>query len=1439
MSPLPSTTESWDSDPDLVLPDGPLTLINSDTEGEAETSSSSVSVLFSNNGNHSAYSVGIDEDFNSTDDYQNQNKLLKSHPSESSSSSPQSQSSSKYEEGQHAQKATKHAHASRRAEIRKSTRKHDSDEQVEIDEDDDRKGGTLTLKSAKLPSKPNLDCFNPSSTDKPASSSSHLEPNNAEERDPSGESFSSECQSTIKASFLPLPNPDDSSTSSRHHRPSKRSTAQIDKTVLAVLASGAKGTVTRLEPSKRPSPVQAGLDWDEDIVLPEGGLQTLFRPVSHSNPDVKKQPSFASAISDELDDLHLSNPPNSSRSATHASRVATLASKSSKSTLQCSTVNEEDDDFGNDFELPPSGQSINLTDLKKKSRYSNSKPNSTVSLTGSEFDGLDDESCDPPKSSASSRRDSILMTTLPHSSANSISLSTGNRASNDDSTPRIRTRPSLTPSLMSDRSSSSFPEVEDDINEGFFDDIEFPPEFGIPNNLAPAPPSSTPGSTHSTTTPKPGQSSFPDPKGKQTSQGRSIDLQNYLSSKVKARALLVERNAPSYLAQQVRQNISTFEDRDDERVEDGLEIETGSIHPAKLHNRKSSSLSSASSHPHQSGRNSYFQQSHGQKSKPKRVAVPFPSTTPATSTSQVSDRHARACSSRSALNQKHDNRSTPAPSSSTSAHSGRPAPHASLINRPNSTIPPGTSNPRLHALIPQRPISAAGIASGLNNAAYSSFVNPPSSDSLPRFRTKSLRPSISNAELSNDSPPAPCNSGPDTSSRVQSPLGNPSRAARLVSRVNAASSLRARVSTLAACNGPPVLSASSQRTLKHKKSAAALKSINLSSSGPQSNSSASDGRAPLSSPPGSNSLSNARALHRKQSMPSLNREGHHPSSSAGLPTRLGGVAQSAMNAASIWKSSAVPQSQARHQPYDDCSSLPSSPNLVSGSALPSYADPTRASMNRHIGTSGATSGLPDRSTSVNSRRSSTESARMNACSPGPPTTTSTPGGNSRLTMPTIASRLKAKPSIIHEEHSSASRRWTTNGMPAVVPHQLRRPRKPRTYGDGTELDEFDDLPTSKEKEKLYTRAVKNSPNTIRNPSKLGSSPHSNPVEKRDFSNHPTVASQRSRSRLETRKAEGVRRRALAINSHIKKISTKKGLIRQMSGNTLSQLSTNTDMRWNDQEARWEGNEHILREFDNVLSTSSRPALISQFSIQSPRMKSPIGAMREDIPEAGTMNSFKANKAQNHVVGGMIFDAESMSWRKLGGGEEDEDELRLESDEELELRWLADDESSSRPKPMGGIRPDGWNSLSSSLSLPTQSQHKYESEESNCQSAGTRTRGRPSGSFWLSCVEAEKRHKKEIISWIPIDDHQQPEPTKPVKKSSHPVKPKKSNVSNISSHAPSSTTSVYPSSLSHKKSAALTNMKPLSVIPGNHSHGRLTDADRCYLQEIRKLVLEEF
>ncbi|KAI8446623.1 hypothetical protein BY996DRAFT_8450961 [Phakopsora pachyrhizi] len=110
------------------------------------------------------------------------------------------------------------------------------------------------------------------------------------------------------------------------------------------------------------------------------------------------------------------------------------------------------------------------------------KPNSLVILTGSDLDFLeDDEPAELKKGS------SIL-------SSSSFSIS-GNNNINNYSTPRIRTRPSLTSSLMSDCSSSPFTEAEDDISEGFFDYIEFPPEFGIPNNLHPASTPSNPSSS--------------------------------------------------------------------------------------------------------------------------------------------------------------------------------------------------------------------------------------------------------------------------------------------------------------------------------------------------------------------------------------------------------------------------------------------------------------------------------------------------------------------------------------------------------------------------------------------------------------------------------------------------------------------------------------------------------------------------------------------------------------------------------------------------------------------------------------------------------------------------------------------------------------------------------------------------------------------------------
>jgi len=110
----------------------------------------------------------------------------------------------------------------------------------------------------------------------------------------------------------------------------------------------------------------------------------------------------------------------------------------------------------------------------------------------------------------------------------------------------------------------------------------------------------------------------------------------------------------------------------------------------------------------------------------------------------------------------------------------------------------------------------------------------------------------------------------------------------------------------------------------------------------------------------------------------------------------------------------------------------------------------------------------------------------------PPARPSTPagaGGAVRLTMPTLSSRAKMRSFSSHNSFpapsdptgktSSAvvgtsrpssvlSRSPSSSSSLNVLSstHVLRRPRK--SYGDGTELEAFDDLPTNKEKERRFT-----------------------------------------------------------------------------------------------------------------------------------------------------------------------------------------------------------------------------------------------------------------------------------------------------------------------------------------------------------------------------------
>lgn len=116
----------------------------------------------------------------------------------------------------------------------------------------------------------------------------------------------------------------------------------------------------------------------------------------------------------------------------------------------------------------------------------------------------------------------------------------------------------------------------------------------------------------------------------------------------------------------------------------------------------------------------------------------------------------------------------------------------------------------------------------------------------------------------------------------------------------------------------------------------------------------------------------------------------------------------------------------------------------------------------------------------------------------PPPRPSTPSSNSavsRLTMPTSL-RVKSRPSLtsvfpgsstnpvnppaqpVHRAPSPIPPRPPSTSslrkgavaaqipsiIPSIAPKLLRRPKRQRTYGDGTELDGFDDLPTDREKE---------------------------------------------------------------------------------------------------------------------------------------------------------------------------------------------------------------------------------------------------------------------------------------------------------------------------------------------------------------------------------------
>lgn len=188
-----------------------------------------------------------------------------------------------------------------------------------------------------------------------------------------------------------------------------------------------------------------------------------------------------------------------------------------------------------------------------------------------------------------------------------------------------------------------------------------------------------------------------------------------------------------------------------------------------------------------------------------------------------------------------------------------------------------------------------------------------------------------------------------------------------------------------------------------------------------------------------------------------------------------------------------------------------------------------------------------------------------------------------------------------------------------------------------------------------------------------------------------------------------------------------------------------EMTWNPIAQRWEGNESALREFDHILSSSTRPALITQLSSASP---SRLGFPSLPFPRSSSDNPNAPNIPRSNVkvVGSMVFDPSRLSWYSLIPEGEEELDLTMFDGE------VADDESGSSIM-QGG--EDGWEKGEQERMLKNRASFiSVMSEESldlagrGTGDAGEEGQGVARG-LWKESLEAENRHRVEMRGWSQV------------------------------------------------------------------------------------------
>ncbi|KAI1108426.1 hypothetical protein F5Y14DRAFT_84109 [Nemania sp. NC0429] len=256
---------------------------------------------------------------------------------------------------------------------------------------------------------------------------------------------------------------------------------------------------------------------------------------------------------------------------------------------------------------------------------------------------------------------------------------------------------------------------------------------------------------------------------------------------------------------------------------------------------------------------------------------------------------------------------------------------------------------------------------------------------------------------------------------------------------------------------------------------------------------------------------------------------------------------------------------------------------------------------------------------------------------------------------------------------SPRRSKNEKSTPEPAWQQINKPRRVRHFGDGHELDAFDDLPTSSQTESRYIRQPISSGNRT-NVTNLRNKIYQNVVPDRNTPSpvspyYPAQTNTQPRFARDTAASRIARETSLAqraqptgsmvhlasqrvaqlstrtaLNPHVSLSHSRSKKSRkppQLKPHLISNLNSSKDrkvingMTYNPTTFRWEGNENALNAFDAPTSVPSTPSL-GQGMIRDKDASTPRPVLITNIN----------TKKEIRRIGDMVFDPQNMCWLEI-------------------------------------------------------------------------------------------------------------------------------------------------------------------------------------------------